>query len=478
MKTQKNLFLLLAACCAVALAAPCRAAISVPSIFGDGMVLQQSADVRIWGRSDAAEVSLSASWCDTPLRTTVHDGQWEMLLKTPAGSFRPQRLVLSDGDSELQIDDVLIGEVWVCSGQSNMAMPLRGYTGQPVAEALETVLEASRYRDCIRMITLPCREAATPQYDFEAAWTRPDPVTTLDMSAVSYFFARALTQILDVPVGIISASWGGSKVEAWMSRPSLEALGYDIDKINGDSKISAYFKCTMLYNGLIAPVAGYGARGFLWYQGESNRYEAARYARMLKDMVGFWREQWHDAEAAMPFLYVQIAPYVYSKAAAEDAALLVEAQFDAEALIPNAEMISTTDVGDETCIHPAKKRVVGERLAVAALAHAYGMPMPDGGSVRMASVQFVEGKARVVFKNAQGGLTTSGGPVSGFEVAGDDGVFRPAQARIVNSESFVEVSSPEVPAPTAVRYAFRNYAPGNLCNTLGMPVIPFRSDRN
>ncbi len=305
----------------------------------------------------------------------------------------------------------------------------------------------------------------------------PSPETALRMSAAAYFFARSLTQALDVPVGIVSTSWGGSKIEAWMDPASLAELGYDVAKINADPKIEPRAKCGLLYNGLVAPVAGFAARGFVWYQGESNRKEAPRYARLMERMAAYWRAQWGDTRARMPFLYVQIAPHAYKGAGDTDAALLVEAQSDALDRIPNAAMVSTTDLGSETCIHPPHKRPIGERLAAAALVRAYSSKLPDALAVRFAGAEFADGKALVRFDNARLGLSAPGGTVTGFELAGQDGRFHPATARIVASKPEVELSSPEVPAPVAVRYSFRNFAPGNLRNSLGMPVIPFRTDR-
>lgn len=470
---KRTLFLLLAA--SVALTA--RAKVVLPSVFGDNMVLQQQQKVRIWGDSDQKEVTLSTSWSDTPVCVEVTGGRWTAEIETPAGSYAPQTLTVRDADSELTFGNILIGEVWVCSGQSNMYMPLRGYTGQPVEGAMRTALESPQYHNRIRMITLPKKEAETPQRDFEGHWDIPTPVTSQLMSAVAYYFAQTLTQTLDVPIGIISTSWGGSKIEAWMAPASLRGMGYDVDRINADPKIQQRAKCGLLYNGLIAPVAGYTARGFAWYQGESNRREAGHYARLMQEMVKYWRTQWGDAKAAMPFLYVQIAPHDYKNADATDGVAIMEAQSDALELIPNAAMIATTDIGEETCIHPRKKREVGERLAAEALIRAYGMRLACWSGVRFHNAEFSDGKAVVTFDNARYGLTPQDEDITGFELAGSDGVFHPAVGRIVKSKPVVEVTSEAVAAPIAVRYAFHNYTPTNLRNTLGLPAFPFRTDR-
>lgn len=468
------LFLLLA----IPAALTAEARVTLPAIFTDNMVLQQQQKVLVWGDSDREEVTILASWSETPQRVMVEKGHWQAEITTPEGSCTPQRLTVSDADSKLTLENVLIGEVWICSGQSNMYMPLRGYTGQPVEGSLRTLLESPLYRDRIRMITLPKKEAATPQCTFEGArWEIPSPATAQLMSAAAYHFALALTRTLGVPVGIVSTSWGGSKIEAWMDPTSLRNLGYDVERINADPKIQPRAKCGLLYNGLIAPVAGYTTRGFVWYQGESNRKEAGIYARLMQEMVRFWRTEWGDTKNRMPFLYVQIAPHAYKDAAATDAAELVEAQSDALQLIPNSAMIATTDLGEELTIHPRRKREVGERLAAEALMKAYGLRMNGWSAVRFHDVKFEGGKAVVTFDNARYGLTPQHEAVPGFELAGKDGIFHSAEARVVLSKPIVEVTSEAVKEPVAVRYAFHNYTPTTLCDTYGIPVIPFRTDR-
>lgn len=452
--------------------------VEVPALFSNHMVLQQQSKVELWGTSDKREVTVAPSWGD-PVTVRVKEGRWRAGIATPEASYAKHRITLSDADSSVEIEDLLIGEVWICSGQSNMYMPLRGYTGQPVAGSFETALEASRYADRIRMITLPKREAETPQRDFEGRWEVPTPQTALLMSATAYFFALTLTEALDLPVGIVSTSWGGSAIEAWMSPDDLREMGYDVEAINANPKIEPRRQCSKLYNGLIAPVEGFAARGFAWYQGESNIRTADRYAEQMERMVRFWRTQWGDTKARMPFLYVQIAPYENKDAAGTEAAQLMEAQIDALDRIPNSALICTTDTGEKSCIHPSAKRTVGQRLAAQALRRCYGIRLPNEmvEGVRFEKAEFADGKAVVTFLNARYGLTPQGETIVGFELAGADGVFHPAEGRIVKSKPIVEVTSPEVPQPVAVRYAFRNFTPTNLHNTLGQAVLPFRSDR-
>lgn len=462
----------------LAFAVPAAGKVGVASIFSDGMVLQQQRNVRIRGTSDRSSVEVIPSWGEAR-RIEVKNGAWETTVETPAASYEKQTFTIKDADSEIVLDDLLIGEVWICSGQSNMYMPLRGYTGQPVRHAFETALEAPRYADRIRMVTLPKRDAETPRRDFDARWTVPTPQTALSMSAVAYFFARTLTDALDVPVGIVSTSWGGSTIEAWMSPDDLREMGYDVERINADPQTEVRRQCSKLYNGLIAPVEGFAARGFVWYQGESNLRTADRYAEQMERMVRFWREKWSDKQARMPFIYVQIAPYENKNADDTDAALLMEAQIDALDRIPHSYIVGTTDTGEKSCIHPSDKLTVARRIAAQAMRRCYGIKLPDDAveAVRFDHAEFADGQAVVTFRNAKNGLTPQGETIVGFELAGADGIFHRAEGRIVKSKPQVTVVSPEVPQPVAVRYAFRNYTPTNLHNTLGQTVLPFRSER-
>ncbi len=452
------------------------AKVTMPAVFGDNMVLQQR-KAALWGHSDAKRVEILPSWCDKATTVAVKDGEWRIEIPTPEASFDKHSITISDTDSELVFGNVLVGEVWVCSGQSNMFMTLRGYRGQPVEGGMQCVLNSSKYADRIRMITMPKRPDAEPQWDIEAQWEVPSTKTSPEMSAVAYFFAQTLGDVLDVPVGIISTSWGGSRIEAWMDRTSLTSVGIDVDKVNSNPKRAPNAKCSILYNGMVAPVAGYTARGFTWYQGESNRNEPAKYAHLMELMVKYWRAQWGDEENRMPFLYVQIAPYYYNNSEALEGPLLIEAQADALKLIPNSAMVSTTDVGEKLGIHPGKKRIVAERLVLEALQLAYGHDIPDGSAPQMESVEFKDGQAIVRITNGKYGLYPVFESAKGFEIAGEDGVFHPAKASVSRLEPQVTVSSDKVEKPVAVRYSFHNYTPGNLTNNYGLPLVPFRSDR-
>lgn len=474
---MKQLFYLLT-CLAAVISLEAKANIVLPGIFSDNMVLQQHAEAELRGRASGTRVTVNVSWSDKTWSAEVNAGAWSLNIATPAGSYDPQTIVLRDDDSEITLQNVLIGEVWICSGQSNMEMTLRGFMGQPVDDALRTVLESTQYRDRIRMLRVGANEAVKPLGAIRGRWEVPTPETVLATSAVAYHFARTLTDAIGVPVGIVTASRSSSKIEAWMPQELLAGkFGYDVAAINADPAVRGIAKCGLLYNGMLAPLFGFRARGFLWYQGESNRDEPERYSQLLQELAADWRVRWSDTKNEMPFIYVQIAPYAYeNNACGFDAPALAESQVRALELIPNAALVATTDVGEEKCIHPADKRTVGERAAVEALRKAYGSDLPDASGMRVREVAFTEGKALVTFDNARYGLLPTAEPVTGFEIAGADGMFHPAQARIVTSRPVVELSSMQVPKPAAVRYAFRNYVPCNLRNTLGYPAFPYRSD--
>ncbi len=455
------------------------AKITLSPLFSEGMVLQQESATMLWGYSDQTSVEITSSWGATATAQVDKSGYWSTTLLTPKGSFQREYLILNDKEEELTLREVLIGEVWICSGQSNMYMTLRGYNGQPVQGAFEAALASSQQSGRIRMITLEKEAAYTPQRSFKSkGWLSPSPETVWQMSALAYHYAVALSQELKLPVGIISTSWGGSAIEAWMHPEDLRTMGYDVEGINADPKIEVRRQCSTLYNGLIAPIEGYTAKGFLWYQGESNRHTADRYAEQMERMVASWRQAWPMGEK-MPFYYVQIAPYSYNDSDGIDAPLLVEAQIEALKRIPKAGMVSTTDLGQERCIHPARKEILALRLAALALKESYGRNLPKEMCYPMQidEVVYSEGKAHVKLRNARWGLTPELEPILGFELAGEDGRFYPAEAEIVRSKGEVIVHCNEVPHPTALRYAFRNYTPTNLSNTLGQPLLPYRSDK-
>ena len=468
---MRFLVFLLAICSVVS--APAKVVLS--SLFTDNMVLQQQTDGQIWGMASPKKtVSIRPSW-DQKLYTVRADdaGMWRTSLRTPVAGG-PYSISLSDGE-ELMLRDVLIGEVWLCAGQSNMEMPLMGKANQPIADAVDMIVRAKPSRP-IRICTIGQAGARKPQKDCRAQWLKNTPEVVSEASATAYFFADYLQKVLDVPVGIIVSSWGGTAIQAWMSREVLAPFkAFDLRFLDDTTSIERpKYKPCMLYNAMIAPVEQYTIKGFLWYQGESNRKDPDLYRRLQPAFVKMLREAWGQGE--LPFYYVQIAPFAYEGAELVGSALLREAQLLNLKEIPNSNMVVTKDIGDRNCIHPARKRKVGERLALLALSGSYGVKGFDPDTPVYQSMEVANGKAYLAFDCGSEGLAPLGATISGVEVAGSDHVFYPATAQIEKYTGRLEVSCEKVPAPVAVRYCFRNYEQGTLYSRYGIPVASFRTD--
>ncbi|WP_196016451.1 GDSL-type esterase/lipase family protein [Alistipes senegalensis] len=468
MKKLLILFLLLTS------TVPLAGKVKLPALIGSHMVLQRDTLAGIWGETaPGRRVSVRPSWSRECFRTTAGPaGRWAVRIPTP-GAGGPHRIVIDDGDRTV-LDSVLIGEVWICSGQSNMALTLHGEQGEHVEGSLRTLLEAGRYPS-IRLFKMGNVSAAEPQDDCPGTWAVPDWAQISDFSAVAYHFGRMLTDALDVPVGLISVSWGASSIEAWIPRESLDKLErtdsirFPVRQGMMKQKIPA-----ALYNGMIHPLQRFTARGFIWYQGEGNRANYEIYDKLSAEMVRAWRAGWNNPD--MSFYCVELAPYKYDDPQGIDRPLLVEAQHRALRLIPRSGIAGTLDLGDSTTIHPPHKREVGQRLALLALTADYGVRGIEARGPVFQSAEFGrDGSVVVTFADAPFGLRAEGAP-EGFELCGEDRVFHPAEARIVNGRSDVCLTSPLVPHPVAARYGFRNWCRGNLYNTSGIPAAPFRTD--
>jgi len=450
--------------------------VKLPAMMGDHMVLQQNSSVKLWGWADGKKVTVTTSWNNrTYQASTDKDGAWLVKVDTPKGGYTPYSITISDG-TPVTLSDILIGEVWICSGQSNMEMRMMGNAAQPIDNSLETLLNSGNYRDRIRFITVPRTNDTERRTDFEKRkWEVSSPETTIDCSAAAYFFARQLTESLHLPVGLVINSWGGSAIEAWIDEPTLKTVEGMDGEAAKDPKRGVHQRLECLYNSMLWPVKNFTAKGFLWYQGESNISNYQFYAPMMTAMVQLWRNVWEAPD--MPFYYVQIAPYKYENSSNTGAALLREAQMEALKTIPNSGMIPTTDIGDEFCIHPSPKDVVGLRLATLALTKTYSIGRLPSNGPMMTKVDYEGNKAIVTFNNAPAGLFPTFAQLEGFEIAGADKKFYPAKAKIIGRTNTVEVSSEEVAQPVAVRYAFRNYV-GNITlrNTFGLSAFPFRTD--
>ncbi|MDR1883345.1 MAG: sialate O-acetylesterase [Prevotella sp.] len=451
-----------------------KTAIRLPSVFGNNMVLQQNADVNVWGWADKGRtITVEPSWTQQKYTATADvSGRWSLKIQTPAASYDVRSIKASDGESRLDLENVLVGEVWLCLGQSNMEMPVKGFKNQPVEGGNETIFRSGNKN--IRFITVQRASELEPRDDFKGEWEEARPETVKEFSATGYYYGRLLNEMLDVPVGLILASWGGSWIESWMSREALSdfkeiQLPRRVEDIKEKNRTP-----TALYNGMIHPVKGYAIRGGIMYHGESNYDRADKYSGLFQRFVKETRKIWGQGD--FPFYYCQIAPYDNPPGERGDfnSAFLREAQYKSASVIPNAGMVVLMDIGEEFCIHPRKKRVAGERLAMLALAKTYGMTGYACESPVFKEMEIVDSKAILSFDKAPMWLASCNKELKNFEIAGDDRIFYPAKAEIKRSK--VEVSSEKVRNPVAVRYAFKDFVAGDLFGTEGLPVSSFRTD--
>lgn len=454
-----------------------QAEVRLAAIFTDGMVLQQEATVPIWGWADPeANVTLQTSWDRKKYQVrSDQQGRWKIKIKTPqaGGTYE---LKFTEKNS-LTLKDVLIGEVWLCSGQSNMEMPLKGYPGQPIAGSTAAIVDSKD--DLLRLYTVPRNPQLRPAADSKpSVWKKAEPLAVANFSATAYFFGRQLRKNLQVPIGLIQSSYGGSTIEAWMESAWL-ADQQDVTVPQQEAGLKDKNRVpTMLYNGMIHPIAGYGIRGIIWYQGESNYERAEAYETLFPRMVEKYRELWGNS--TLPFYYTQLAPFDYTSLPPHhsggkyNSAYLRDAQRKALDKIPYAGMAVTMDIGEEHGIHPAEKQKGGERLAYLALAGSYAMEDLNLRSPRYSQLEIKGSTAVVSFQDAGLGLTAYGKKIESFEIAGKDQVFYPAEA-IVKGKTIVVVS-PRVEEPVAVRYAFKDFVRGDVFGVNGLPLSSFRTD--
>jgi sialate O-acetylesterase len=446
------------------------------------MVLQQQAEVKLWGWANPnTKVRITTSWDKKSYSITSDDkGNWLQKVKTPEAGG-PFQIIFNDGEKTM-LTDILIGEVWFCSGQSNMEMPMQGFDRQPVKGG-NTVIAKAKPAVPIRIFNPDVENgkrirqlSKQPQVDCKGVWTLNNPENVATTSAAAYYFACYLQEVLDIPVGIIVSSLGGSSVEAWMSREAIQNFKeFDLSILDNDIEVKNPQKTPcVLYNAKIAPFLNYTIKGFLWYQGESNRLEPDLYARLMPAFVSDLRLRWNIGE--FPFYFVQIAPYKYDNPEGTSAARLREVQSQHMTDIPNSGMVSTLDIGNINFIHPVNKETVGERLALWALGGTYGMKGFEYATPIYKSMEKKEQKIYINFKNAERGICPMWTDLKGFEIAGADKVFYPAKAEIETSTARLAVSSEKVADPVAVRYAYKNYAEASVFGVSGIPVSSFRTD--
>jgi sialate O-acetylesterase len=473
-----------------------RADVQLPALFSDNMVLQQGMPVTIWGWAHEGE-KVTVKFRGQTVSATTHNLKWSVKLRAlKAGG--PDSFSVGTAQNTVTLTNVLVGEVWVCSGQSNMEWPL-SQSFQPEADI------ASATNNLIRLFHVPKAKSDSPTVNIKkASWQLCSPQAVPGFSAVGYYFGRDLQAARKAPVGLIQSDWGGSPAEAWMSREALEInpryqaevldayaateknyrdamVAYEIEKVEAAKNKEEFkkrapglgWKPSELYNGMIAPLIPYALKGSIWYQGESNAGRAEQYRTLFADMIRCWRRDWGQDD--FTFLCVQLAPFTAIKDQPQESAWaeLREAQWLATKTLSNVGMAVITDVGDPKDIHPKKKQPVGARLALAAREIAYGEKIEFSGPLYRS--QEIKGDKIVLhFDHVGQGLEAREGELKGFAISGDDKNFVWAKAEIV--EDTVAVSSPAVMKPVAVRFGWADCPVLNFWNKNGLPASPFRTD--
>jgi sialate O-acetylesterase len=464
-----------------------QAKVKLPHLVSDNMVIQQQTDVRLWGwAKPGKKVIATTSWSRQRSEAKADtQGRWLLTVKSPQASYTPLSITFDDGDGKVTINNVLAGEVWVCAGQSNMEMPVKGFGNCPVENYNLEMVNASGPRQ-VRSAKIPSIMRMTPKEDAETEWRECGPQTVGEFSATGYFFAQLVNKALDIPVGLIEANKGGSRVESWLTKENLEKYTKeptDTMGIVNFKKQWDYHRALVWGNGTFNPILNYTVKGILFYQGCSNVGDPGdQYAQRLKLLVEQWRSQFKLGD--IPFYFVQIAPYDSGDKKGTWNALLQEQQFKASKIIPNSGLVCTNDCVypyEGTQIHPTQKQKVGQRLAFLALNKTYGMDKIVCESPSYKDMKVKNDTVMIHLDNLNGGFSRFT-DIKGFEVAGDDRVFHEAKAQHFWQpgggywDECLVVTCPTVQKPVAVRYCFRNWLLGNLANQGGLPLFPFRTD--
>lgn len=447
------------------------AEVKLPSLIGNNMVLQQNTEIKLWGKAKAnSKLKITLGWNNENIvAKTDNTGCWSLMVETPKAGG-PYDICFYDGDS-LKLTNIYLGEVWLCSGQSNMQMRMKGNVAQPVLESNRYILDADENVP-IMMFEVNKKASVEVLDNIDGVWQTNSSENVANFSAAAYFFGLELYKKLRVPVGLINASWGASNIESWMPVDTLK-LYKDVSLkhlYSGEISKAPQQKGALLYNGMLNPIKDYKIKGVIWYQGEANILNYESYSKKMCSFVGHLRSMFDNSE--LPFYFTQIAPYGYKKAFY--GALLREAQLKAEKMISNSGMAVTLDVGEEECIHPSNKKVVGERLALQALSKTYGVGGICASSPSYREMKIQDNKVILFFDNASMGFSSFGKELKNFEISDKSGKFLPAVAQIKNNT--VIVWNDSIKNPVFVRYGFKNFVQGDLFGTSGLPVSSFRTD--
>lgn len=438
------------------------AQVKIAPIYTSDMVIQQNSEVPIWGSGNSSStITIVASWApkDTVRTIVASNGRWATTLRTPKADLAAHTIKCNN----ITISNVMLGEVWLCSGQSNMEWSVNHSILNGEQEAA-----AANYPN-IRIYQVPLLGADIPQYALDATWKTCTPETMRKASAIGYFFARSLFKELNVPVGIISSAWGGTSAEPW-----IPAEAFDKEMLSNlctDKNPWRPVEPAQTYNQMIHPFVPFTLAGVIWYQGETNCRWASSYDRLMQALIKAWREKF---KKNLPFYFVQIAPFNYGNNGNTFSAELREAQEKTAAAVSGTGMVVVSDLVDNVNnIHPLNKQDVGARLAAYTFAEVYGKPVRDYKSPTYKSMKINGNRIVISFNNPTDKISCTGKQIEGFTIAGEDGGFVPAQARILGNE--VEVWAKGVKNPIQVRYCFDDTTLGNLKSASGLPVAPFRT---
>lgn len=480
------------------------AQVKLPALVADNMVLQQNSKVNLWGWAAPNEkINIRLGWQNSFTEVVADpNGNWKTAVTTPQGSEKPYEIAI-EASNKIILKNILIGEVWICSGQSNMYFPVGKEDGtwKTGVKNYEEEIKNASY-PAIRLFTVATNASPKPLDDVTGSWKECSPTNVNTFSAVAYFFGRELYQKLKVPIGLVSTSWGGTKAEAWTAQNVLEENTSFLPILEQDAKneklyqekLETYYSnlekerianandwskiqlkkpkkeanktSYVLYNAMLHPITNYTMKGVIWYQGESNAEKAFLYRSLFPTMVKSWREEWKQGD--FPFYFVQIAPH---KGQNPD---IREAQLIASKTMSNTGMVVTTDVGNATNIHPIDKQTVGYRLALIARAKTYGENKLTYSGPMYNHMKIKKDKIQLFFDDVATGLKKPSEDLKEFEIAGSDQVFYPAVAKIDGKT--ILVSSSKVKNPAAVRFAWKPVPEPNLFNNENLPASPFRTD--